>query len=433
MMETCATVCNSGTAPSAVDASSSTALDVFVAQHWDSQEVGCDVRQLSKVLERPHELLQSAQLQQQALQASLLHAEQSLLQSRLVLTQLAGKLHPAPTAAAPAQEAFSEPVVTEQLADIKGEPQGPLVAEPPSSPSVRSDFMLGQIAQRRAKPTVTTHTLLSQMGHSEELPTLSSGWWHFAQVVCRRAVTSTLFEFLILSVIIGNAAVIGIESQLGLTDQVLEWAPAAENFFLVVYSIEIIMRLVAFAGRLRQTFDGWFAFDLLLVLSSYLERLLELISGESAEQLMLLRLLRLIRLVRTFRMVRQVRPLWRLVHGLLTSLDTVLSTFLLLALVLYVFGVLGLEIIARNANFQLDPVTSAILERNFSSLGMAMITLAQFVTMDSIASIYLPLVRMQPWLMLYFTLLILIVSISVMNLVPLHEFKTISLCVGLGS
>ncbi|OLP83737.1 Voltage-dependent T-type calcium channel subunit alpha-1H [Symbiodinium microadriaticum] len=330
-------------------------------QHWDSQE------------ERPHELLQSAQLQQQALQASLLHAEQSLLQSRLVLTQLAGKLHPAPAAAVPVpHEAFSKPTVTEQVADITGEPQAPLASEPPPSPS---DFTLGQIAQRRAKPT---HTLLSQMGQSEELPTLSNGWWHFTQVVCRRVVTS-------------NATVIGIESQLGLTDQVLEWAPAAETFFLVVYSVEIIMRLVAFAGRLRQTFDGWFAFDLLLVLSSYLERLLELISGESAEQLMLLRLLRLIRLVRTFRMVRQA--------------------------VLYVFGVLGLEIIARNANFQLDPVTSAILERNFSSLGMAMITLAQFVTMDSIASIYLPLVRMQPWLMLYFTLLILIVSISVMNLV----------------
>ncbi|CAE7710675.1 Scn11a, partial [Symbiodinium microadriaticum] len=287
-------------------------------QHWDSQEVGCpDVRQLSKVLERPHELLQSAQLQQQALQASLLHAEQSLLQSRLVLTQLAGKLHPAPAAAVPVpHEAFSKPTVTEQVADITGEPQAPLASEPPPSPSVPSDFTLGQIAQRRAKPT---HTLLSQMGQSEELPTLSNGWWHFTQVVCRRVVTS-------------NATVIGIESQLGLTDQVLEWAPAAETFFLVVYSVEIIMRLVAFAGRLRQTFDGWFAFDLLLVLSSYLERLLELISGESAEQLMLLRLLRLIRLVRTFRMVRQVRPLWRLVHGLLTSLDTVLSTFLLLAL-----------------------------------------------------------------------------------------------------
>ena len=35
-----------------------------------------------------------------SMQASLVHAEQSLLQSRLVLSQLAGKLHPAPTASA---------------------------------------------------------------------------------------------------------------------------------------------------------------------------------------------------------------------------------------------------------------------------------------------------------------------------------------------
>ncbi|CAE7868116.1 CACNA1I, partial [Symbiodinium necroappetens] len=164
--------------------------------------------------------------------------------------------------------------------------------------------------------------------------------------------------------------------------------------------------------------DGWFAFDAILVLSSYLERIIELISGESAEQLMLLRLLRLFRLVRTFRMVKQVRPLWRLVHGLMTSLDTVLSTFLLLGLVLYVFGVLGVELIATSDSFKSDPVTNAILESNFSSLGFTMITLAQFVTLDSIAALYFPLVRVQPWLMLYFASLIAIVSISVMNLVP---------------
>ncbi|CAE7934969.1 CACNA1I, partial [Symbiodinium sp. KB8] len=163
--------------------------------------------------------------------------------------------------------------------------------------------------------------------------------------------------------------------------------------------------------------DGWFAFDAFLVLSSYLERIIELISGESAEQLMLLRLLRLFRLVRTFRMVKQVRPLWRLVHGLMTSLDTVLSTFLLLGLVLYVFGVLGVELIASSDSFKSDPVTNAILESNFSSLGFTMITLAQFVTLDSIAALYFPLVRVQPWLMLYFASLIAIVSISVMNLV----------------
>ena len=42
--------------------------------------------------------------------------------------------------------------------------------------------------------------------------------------------------------------------------------------------------------------------------------------------------------------------------------------------------------------------------------------LTQFVTVDSIASVYLPLIRQNPWLMFYFIPLILVVSISLMNL-----------------
>ena len=77
---------------------------------------------------------------------------------------------------------------------------------------------------------------------------LSKGYWPFLQVACRRVVHSTAFEFLILAVIIGNSVVIGVESQLGLNDEELAWGATAENFFLAVYSIEILMRLVA--GRL---------------------------------------------------------------------------------------------------------------------------------------------------------------------------------------
>lgn len=264
---------------------------------------------------------------------------------------------------------------------------------------------------KRAK---TGQTLLTNMTE-EEIPAVSGGLWPFLQAISRKLVGSIAFEFVILAVIILNSFIIGLESQMSLSQEALEWAPLAENFFLAVYSLEILARLAA--RRSGTPCDGWFAFDAFLVLSSYLERIIELISGESAEQLMLLRLLRLFRLVRTFRMVKQVRPLWRLVHGLMTSLDTVLSTFLLLGLVLYVFGVLGVELIASSDSFKSDPVTNAILESNFSSLGFTMITLAQFVTLDSIAALYFPLVRVQPWLMLYFASLIAIVSISVMNLV----------------
>ena len=48
---------------------------------------------------------------------------------------------------------------------------------------------------------------------------------------------------------------------------------------------------------------------------------------------------------------------------------------------------------------------------------MTMITLSQFVTQDSIAAIYSPLIKARPVLVLYFLALLFIVSIALMNLV----------------
>merc|ERR1712032_454132 len=46
-----------------------------------------------------------------------------------------------------------------------------------------------------------------------------------------------------------------------------------------------------------------------------------------------------------------------------------------------------------------------------------MLTLFQFVTLDSVATIYTPLIELQPWLMIYFGALLLIISIALMNVV----------------
>eukprot|EP00439_Symbiodinium_sp_Y106_P065269 s1342_g10.t1 len=380
--------------------------------------------------------------------ASVVQAEQSLLQSKTVLAQVVQQLQRSSKPQLPKSSDEAEVRIaaegedSQQVVPTVAEPgfaearqesdQAPAsIARTPTFPSEIAMVATGSkefsvptqsLQLKRAK---TGQTLLSMAEEERaccfwahrhyEIPAVSAGLWPFLQAISRKLVGSLAFEFAILAVIIINSFIIGLESQMSLNQEALDWAPLAENFFLAVYSLEILARLAA--RRSGTPCDGWFAFDALLVLSSYLERIIELISGESAEQLMLLRLLRLFRLVRTFRMVKQVRPLWRLVHGLMTSLDTVLSTFLLLALVLYVFGVLGVELIATSDSFKSDPVTNAILESNFSSLGYTMITLAQFVTLDSVAAVYFPLVRVQPWLMLYFAFLIAIVSISVMNLV----------------
>ena len=85
------------------------------------------------------------------------------------------------------------------------------------------------------------------------------------------------------------------------------------------------------------------------------------------------------------------------------------------------FGVLGLELIAVNPRFQSDPAANAVIRENFSSLGMSMVTLTQFITMDNISAIYLPMVKLEPAIFFFFAVLILIVSVSVAGSVVLGE------------
>ncbi|CAE7279571.1 CACNA1H [Symbiodinium sp. CCMP2456] len=247
------------------------------------------------------------------------------------------------------------------------------------------------------------------------LPPIEKGFWPFLTALCKRVTKNYWFECIISLVIVANSAMLGVESQMSMENQNLDWAGQAEACFLFIYTIECILRAIAERwGALR---DGWFIFDVILVISAYVEQIYALAYDFSDQQVMVLRAMRLIRLVRTFRMIKQIRSIWRLVYGLVNSCQTMISTYALLFLVLYVFGVLALELISNDEILQNNEETREILSDNFSSLGVTMITLTQFATLDSIADIYLPLTKQQPYLAIYFFLLMAIVSISLMNLV----------------
>jgi len=125
----------------------------------------------------------------------------------------------------------------------------------------------------------------------------------------------------------------------------------------------------------------------------------------------------LLRLIRTLRMLRYFRTVWRLVFGLLTSINTIASTLCLIVLVLYIFACLGIEIITNDPDLRTYAETEPIITSNFRSVPVTMMTLAQFVTLDSIASVYTPLITFRPWLSVYFGCIVLILSIALMNLV----------------
>merc|ERR1712137_760498 len=120
---------------------------------------------------------------------------------------------------------------------------------------------------------------------------------------------------------------------------------------------------------------------------------------------------------RALRMVALFEELWKIVSGLCHCIGSMLSTITLLGITLYIAACLAVEIISKDTLLQNHPDTQAIINNNFSSLDNVLLTYLQFVTMDSLAGIYVPLVQQRGYLFLYFTLIIIIVSVAIMNLV----------------
>ena len=83
-----------------------------------------------------------------------------------------------------------------------------------------------------------------------------------------------------------------------------------------------------------------------------------------------------------------------LVQGLIASSSMMLYTLVLLALIIYVFGLLGVEVITIKYmdDPDADPRIHDIVQEYFPSQSATMLTFSQFVTLDDISSIYRPLI-----------------------------------------
>jgi len=111
-----------------------------------------------------------------------------------------------------------------------------------------------------------------------------------------------------------------------------------------------------------------------------------------------------------------MKMVWKLVRGLIYSIDVMASTTFLLTLVLFIFACLGLELLGADEDLKNDPET-AFVGAAFGSIFEAILTLSRFVVMDAIVDLYAPVIYKKPFLVLYFLPIILVVSISLMNLV----------------
>ncbi|CAE8714655.1 unnamed protein product [Polarella glacialis] len=234
----------------------------------------------------------------------------------------------------------------------------------------------------------------------------------------QKLVRSSQFDIAIGVVILINCVNIGVEQTARLNGDSTYPFYIAEQIFLGIYTTELILRFSAFGITCLN--DNWVKFDIVLVASGIVANwILEPVMGhlDQIGPLMVLRTVRLCRLARTVRVLVKFRELWMLVRGLLNSANTMVYTMVLLIIIVYVFAAVGVELIADHAAADTNEEFRIVRDVYFRSLPVAMLTLIQFVCLDSVGAIYKPLIEEDIILLFYFSLIILVIPIVLMNLV----------------
>ncbi len=117
-----------------------------------------------------------------------------------------------------------------------------------------------------------------------------------------RLVESTWFEALVLSVIVANAIVLGMQTYEGATRRWGDELNRLNDVFLGVFVVELVLRMASYARRPSAFFRApWNVFDFVVVTAAFVPGI--------RESTTLLRLARLLRVVRLVRLLPELRIL----------------------------------------------------------------------------------------------------------------------------
>jgi voltage-gated sodium channel len=211
---------------------------------------------------------------------------------------------------------------------------------------------------------------------------------------CARVVSAGWFEPFMIGCIIANGIIIGLETSKDIDEAYGQLLHLGNDIFLVTFIIEAALKITAVAPRLRLYFgNGWNLFDFTVVVLSLVPS-----TGEFAL------VARLIRVLRVLRLVSAVPQLRLIVATLVRSIPSMGHVILLMGVIFYIYGVTGYHLFhAHDAD-------------NWGTLGAALLTLFQIVTLEGWVDVMETAMETFPWAWVYFVTFVLIGTFVMLNL-----------------
>lgn len=226
--------------------------------------------------------------------------------------------------------------------------------------------------------------------------------------------------------VVVHCTVIGVSINQSIQHEPQPWLKFLQHLCVVLYIVEVIIRLAA-RGVKKQLHRPWFYFDLGLIATGVvhlwvLDPVVQALGDSEGDGLRVAkRLLGCVMVLRTLRFARIARSynlmVWKLLHAIKSSAATVVSAAMLLALALYLFGCIAVELFTKSSRFADDPNTKPVVDQFFPCLPVAMMSLLRLVTLDGASEIYEPLVVQEPWTLFFFLLVFLSLAVSLLNII----------------
>lgn len=238
----------------------------------------------------------------------------------------------------------------------------------------------------------------------------------FIQNMVKTGMSFELFTFFLVAC---NGLLTGIQISVKGTESDLPIYSAMEEFFNVVFILEIILRVMA---------DGWIWFfatgntiDCILILVTGIvpSYILKPFFGIDSGELRIgqaLRCVRLIRILKSVRTISAFRILWSLVSGIVDSGRILLWTLTIITVVLYMFSIFFVQLLVHGG-LDLDDDQKEQVELYMKTVPDTMFTLFQCFTLDSWTGFSRILQVNQPMVGVLWLLFVAVGSLVLNNLV----------------
>jgi voltage-gated sodium channel len=206
----------------------------------------------------------------------------------------------------------------------------------------------------------------------------------------RSLVEHKVFQRLIIALIVFNAVTLGLETSQHILDDYGTLLHVLDRVTLAVFVGELALRIYVYGWRFFT--DAWSIFDLLVIG-------IALVPAAGP-----LSVLRTLRVLRVLRLVSAVPSMRRVVSGLLAAVPGMASVASLLALVIFVAGVMATKLFG------------AIAPVYFGDLPTTLFTLFQIMTGEAWPDIARDVMAQAPLAWIFFVIYILVSSFAVLNL-----------------